>query len=355
MKRKGWFLSVALILALVVSGCGSSQNAQSSSPSPSGASSPSASPQAQAAESPKKFGKIRIGYPTQAADMLPLWVGVDHGIFAKYGLDVEPVYMGGSTKVMQGILGRGVEYGLTAASTNASAFVNGQKTVTFGNIVHHSALWIYAQKGFSSVNELKGKTMITASVGTTYESFAIYAIRHHGMVPNKDVKLVNIAGSGDRQAAFLNNSAEAMVTGTPLNYQLDAEGYPMIMDLTPVKLVMGPITTLPDYYEANMEQNVAVVKAFAESIKFIKTERDKTIDTLAKWTNVPRQDAEKAYETVIAIDVYPDIPRIDEQDFMFPLENGSDEKLHALTIEDTKAMYTNEIVDRLEAEGFFKS
>jgi|GEM_PF-6381930 len=354
MKRKVSLLIVTLVLALAASGCGSGQKAPASSSSPDG-SAPPASSQAQAAESPKKFGKIRIGYPTQAADMLPLWVGVDHGIFAKYGLDVEPVYMGGSTKVMQGILGRGVEYGLTAASTNASAFVNNQKTVTFGNIVHHSALWIYAQKGISSMQELKGKSLITAAVGTTYESFAIYGIKANGMVPNKDVKLVHIAGAGDRQAAFLNKSAEAMVTGTPLNYQLDAEGYPIIMDLTPVKLVMGPITTLPDYYAANMEQNVALVKAFAESIKFIKTEREKTIETLAKWTNVPLQDAEKAYETVIKIDVYPDIPRVDEEAFMFPLENGSDEKLHTLTIEDTKAMYTNEIVDQLVAEGFFKS
>ncbi len=250
-------------------------------------------------------------------------------------------------------MGGGVEYGFTGSAIS-SAYVNGQKTISFANVENHTALWLYGQKDIKSVADLKGKTLITAAAGTSYESFANYAIKQGGMEPNKDVKLVNIAGSGDRQAAFLRNSAEAMVTGTPLNYQLDAEGYPIIMDFTSNEVIMMPLTTTPEYYAANMDQNIALVKALTEANKFIKENKEKAIESLSKWTNSSAEDATKAYETAMQINAFPEIPRIDEEAFMFLLQNSSDEKLKGLTVEDTKQIYTNEIIDKLESEGFFK-
>ncbi len=91
MKKHILFI-VALIAALVLAGCGNKESTQSQpSPSASGAPSESASPEASASAPAQKFGKIKVAYPTQASDVLPLWVGLDNGIFEKYGLDIEPV------------------------------------------------------------------------------------------------------------------------------------------------------------------------------------------------------------------------------------------------------------------------
>ena len=45
--------------------------------------------------------KLKIGFPTQGASMLPLWVAKDGGFFEKSGIDAELVYIAGTPKVQE--------------------------------------------------------------------------------------------------------------------------------------------------------------------------------------------------------------------------------------------------------------
>src|SRR3990172_12387838 len=45
--------------------------------------------------------KLKVGYPTTVGSMGVLWVAKDAGYFDKQGLNVELIYIGGSSKVVQ--------------------------------------------------------------------------------------------------------------------------------------------------------------------------------------------------------------------------------------------------------------
>lgn len=346
--RKYFQFALVLILTLVIAGCGKSENTSTTTIPASG------NVSENSGEAKGKFEKIKIAYSAQTADQLPLFVAVEHGIFEKYGLEVEPIYVSGSGKTIAALVGNSVQYGFTSAGAIASAAINGQKTIAFANLSEHAAVWLYGQKNIEKIEDLKGKSLITASVGTTYVSMANYAVEEHGLTAKEDIEVINIAGSGDRQAAFLSNAGDAMVTGAPFNSQLDEEGYPILMDLTEIDITMLPLTATPEYYQANMDQNIAVVKALSEANQFIKDNREEAVNTLTKYIKTPIEDSEKSYETLMIIEALPEVPKIEDDAFMFTIEHSADERLENKTAEDFKEVYTNEIIEQLESEGFFE-
>jgi len=48
--------------------------------------------------------KLKVAYPTTVGSMAVLWVTQEARLFAKHGLDVELIYIGGSSKVVQAML-----------------------------------------------------------------------------------------------------------------------------------------------------------------------------------------------------------------------------------------------------------
>src|SRR5262245_56289322 len=49
--------------------------------------------------------KIRIGYPSISSRQAQLWVAKDEGIFRKYGLDVELIFLRGGQVAIQALTG----------------------------------------------------------------------------------------------------------------------------------------------------------------------------------------------------------------------------------------------------------
>ena len=43
--------------------------------------------------------KFRIGYSAITATMAPLWAGQEKGVFAKYGIDAELIYLAGGGRI----------------------------------------------------------------------------------------------------------------------------------------------------------------------------------------------------------------------------------------------------------------
>src|SRR5690349_9998661 len=53
----------------------------------------------------QELKKIRIGYPSLGFRQGHIWVGSDEGLFRKYGLDVEPVFLRGGQLAIQALAG----------------------------------------------------------------------------------------------------------------------------------------------------------------------------------------------------------------------------------------------------------
>src|SRR2546428_8309539 len=59
------------------------------------------------AASAQQLKKIRIGYPSLSFRQSNVWVAKEEGLFKKYGLDVEPIFLRGGQLATQALAGGG--------------------------------------------------------------------------------------------------------------------------------------------------------------------------------------------------------------------------------------------------------
>src|SRR4051794_32885868 len=69
--------------------------------------------------------KIVVGYATFTARILPLWLAQDHGFFAKYGIEVEPVFIRGAPTLVAGLAAGSMHIGRTGGSAMLAAVAAG--------------------------------------------------------------------------------------------------------------------------------------------------------------------------------------------------------------------------------------
>ena len=70
--------------------------------------------------------KFIIGYAAMSARVVPLWLAEEQGIFAKYGVDSEPVFIRGAPILVAGLASGDIHVGSTGGSATLAAIAGGQ-------------------------------------------------------------------------------------------------------------------------------------------------------------------------------------------------------------------------------------
>ena len=117
-------------------------------------------------------------------------VADETGMFKKYDLDFEFVYIPSSSTATAALLGGNVEVGLLGGIGVVNAFVNGATDlVLIGSIKNFMTQSILAKPEITKLQELKGKKIGVTRIGSNTHYFSVQAFRRAGMNPEKDVLL----------------------------------------------------------------------------------------------------------------------------------------------------------------------
>ncbi|NTZ17993.1 ABC transporter substrate-binding protein [Paenibacillus sp. JMULE4] len=355
MRTNQWILLILLSLGMILSGCGStadsSQNGSKAEPSEN----PSAN--AQPSNAPKSLDKpvsIKIGYPTQGASMLPLWIAKDTGIFEKYGVKADLIYIAGTPKVQETLNSGAIQVGLTGVDPVGKAKAAGVDSVILSAVSDRTVLYIYGQKSAEKANiakDLKGKTMITAAEGSLYDHLAKFFIKENGLTPKTDVKLLNMGGEGDRTAAFLKGEGAFYVAAPPTSFKMDEMGYPQLYDFKDKEVLNSGVVMLKDYYDKNPELANAVVASLIEANAYIVNHKEAAIKSISKWTGIDDPAlAQKTYD--VNVGTLPKKPYVSDKSVQFFLDNSDSEAVRTMKPSD---IVDNSLVKALDESGWIDS
>lgn len=355
MRKNKMVLPVLLSLGVLLSGCGSSTASSQPQNKTEPASSLTAS--AQTANAPKPLSKpvsIKIGYPTQGASMLPLWVAKDAGIFEKYGVKADLVYIAGTPKVQETLNSGAIEVGLTGVDSVGKAKAAGVHSVILSAVSDRTVLYIYGQKSADKANaakELKGKTMITAAEGSLYDHLAKFYIKENGLTPKTDVKLLNMGGEGDRTAAFLKGEGAFYVAAPPTSFKMDEMGYPKLYDFKDKEVLNSGVVMTKEYYDKNTELANAVIAALIEANAYIVNNKEGAIKSISKWTGIDDPDlVQKTYD--VNVGTLPKKPYVSDKSVQFFLDNSDSEAVRKMKPSD---IVDNSLVKKLDESGWIDS
>ena len=147
-----------------------------------------------------------------------------------------------------------------------------------------------------SVRELKGKTVAIGSPGGNPDRNARLMLRHFGLEPDKDVKLSPGGLPEGRLARLQQGLIDATVVPVPLDFRAKKMGLNVLVrayELFPSP-GSGVVTTVKKIKE-KPDEIKRVIKAGMKSSRYIKSNRDGTIQFLMDWQKIDSETATATY------------------------------------------------------------
>jgi NitT/TauT family transport system substrate-binding protein len=152
----------------------------------------------QGAEAPLR--KLRVAITSLSGSMAVPWLAREAGIFKKHGLEVEVIATPSGVEGMNALIAGEISFLQIAGATTASAAVGGADVVVIGTTIGTLVLNLMVRPEIEKPEQLRGKSIGISRFGTTIDTGARVALRHFGLVPEKDVSIIQIGGMERCQA-----------------------------------------------------------------------------------------------------------------------------------------------------------
>lgn len=243
---------------------------------------------------------LRIAYTSIGLVYGPLWVTRDAGIFKKYNIDPELLYIAGGPPSLQALIAGDVAISFTAGGATVAANLSGSDVVLLGASIDSLPFELWSVPGIKQPEQLRGTKLGISRIGATTDFIARYLLKKWGLQPDKDVAIFQ-AGAGPQIFAALKGGAvqSGVLSTGPETLRAEAEGYVRLADVATSGLVypFGPFAARQAFLKSQPELVSRFMKAYVEGIYRFKTDKALALTTLEKYTKQKTTPAaERIYE-----------------------------------------------------------
>ena len=145
----------------------------------------------------------RIYYGTTASPAhLPVWVAKDAGLFAKHGLNVEPVQVRGGSLIALVIITGDLPLSGVGAESVIAARAAGGDVVLLACPIDADPVYLVARPEIKSPADLKGQASAVTRYGSSTHFYLRAALQHLGLDPERDLTVLQL-GAGPEMVAAL--------------------------------------------------------------------------------------------------------------------------------------------------------
>jgi ABC-type nitrate/sulfonate/bicarbonate transport system substrate-binding protein len=210
---------------------------------------------------PTGFGaQLRVSYPDIGPSSAFLWTAKERGYFAKYGLDVDLVYIVGGLLTIQALLGKNLDMASVAGEIVIQSAARGGNVLIFGSFVNVLGYSLVVTKDINAIADLKNKTIGINRFGSSSEYFTRFILDEAGLDSGKDVTLIQTGGSSARLAALSAGGIRAALL-TPPRDQTAVKMGMKILPIPKMEYLRNSLVTRVDF----LEKNADLAKRFLEA------------------------------------------------------------------------------------------
>ena len=135
----------------------------------------------------QELKRIKIGYPAVSYNQVHIWVAKEQGLFRKYGLEVDPVFLRGGQVATQALAAG--EPPIVNVGTVIQANLTGYNLVLIISMENKFYQLVFVRPGITSLEQLKGKKLGISGFGSITHYAAQILLKHLNLEANKDVAL----------------------------------------------------------------------------------------------------------------------------------------------------------------------
>jgi len=245
--------------------------------------------------------KVKLGYLHTLAVDGQIWTGVDRGMFAKYGIEFEPLQFTTGLELFQAMIGGSIDM-LSTGAVISNFPARGQGKMFLVNDIEFATaqLWVRADQGIKTFADLKGKK-ISTTTGTTAHVFLDNALRANGLGNPDDVEIVNQRMS-EAVTSFISGAVPAVALWVPFNITVKEKvpGAKMLVDASkyyPKAAIVDGWAAREDFYDKNRAVCANIIRGWIDANDYMIAHTDAALDALQKkhYAQVPLPDLKEQY------------------------------------------------------------
>jgi ABC-type nitrate/sulfonate/bicarbonate transport system substrate-binding protein len=217
-------------------------------------------------------GPLLIAYGGFNETMAPLWIGIERGLFHKYGVDVAVLQTRSGQIMMTTLATGGAALVWAAPSSAVSSSAAGMKLGCFAAGNNKLPRELIVRRGIESIEDLRGKTFGVQSIGGGAWLSTMVALDALGLDPDKYKLNVRIIGdTGTQTQAIVSGNIDAVVLPYSYGEIAKRSGARSLADAGALKVVYQAtvMCSLKDSPIVHTETMTALVKGLIESLIYI--------------------------------------------------------------------------------------
>jgi ABC-type nitrate/sulfonate/bicarbonate transport system substrate-binding protein len=144
---------------------------------------------------------VRVGYSALAGSFTPLWMAKELGLFERHGVQSSLIYMA-ATIASQAMLAGETDFMVGANIPPVQARLGGADSLILVTYISGFTFSIMARPPIQQPGDLRGKRIGVTRFGAANDFGARIALKRWGLVPLKDVTIIQLGGLPEAFAAL---------------------------------------------------------------------------------------------------------------------------------------------------------
>ena len=241
--------------------------------------------------------KIRIGFSELIASYSSLPLAQKRGFLQEEGLQAEFIRMNTTVGLATLVTGE-IDY-YTQLAGGVAAVIRGVPVKIVACYVPGPTATLIARPEFKSVQELRGKTVGINVFGSNLDIIARNIFKHSGLDPDKDIKFLAGGPLEARFSSMKQGLIAATLGGPPTDFLGKKMGFVVLARANELFSfpVTGVVSSVKKIKE-KPEEVKRVIRAGIKANRYIRQNRDGTIQTFMEWLKLDKEMATATYDSV---------------------------------------------------------
>jgi len=240
--------------------------------------------------------KVRMSISAIDVSFLTAGLASKRGMFRDEGLDVELIRMNANVSITA-LSTTDIDYTMVFGSVVRGA-LRGMPMRVVASFMDSSTHLLIARPEYKSIRDLKGKTLAVSTIGATSDVAARMMMKQGGIDPEKELKIIPLGVERARYAALREGIVDVAVLSPPTDTDAQRQGYRILSRFHELfKLPFAGLGTHLKKLKEKPDEVKRMVKALLRANRFVRSNREGTIQTMMDWIKVDRESAAATYDS----------------------------------------------------------
>lgn len=240
--------------------------------------------------------KVRLSISAVDISFLTAGLASKRGFFRDEGLDVEIIRMNANVSITA-LNTEDIDYTMIFASVVRGA-LRGMPMKVVSSYMDSSTHLLIARPEYKSLKDLKGKTLAVSTFGATSDVAARMMFKQGGVDPERELKIIPLGAERSRYTALREGIVDVAVLSPPADSEATRLGFNVLSRFFEhFKLPFTGLGVNTKKLKEKPDEVKRMIKAALRANRFVRQNREGTIQTLMDWVHVDRESAAATYDS----------------------------------------------------------